>query len=110
MINLDNYENPLLNTSDIKKKNFKGFYKNYSVELHIVFVDKEKAYNRVLMAEFLDCARQLGVAEKYVKMVYNNILYIIMLSAIMIIMIIIYNDRGRYNTHSLLYLLTFLLC
>lgn len=56
MINLDNYENPLLNTSDIKKKNFKGFYKNYSVELHIVFVDKEKAYNRVLMAEFLDCA------------------------------------------------------
>lgn len=60
MINLDNYENPLLNTSDIKKKNFKGFYKNYSVELHIVFVDKEKAYNRVLMAEFFGLRKTVG--------------------------------------------------
>nr|XP_027231203.1 uncharacterized protein LOC113822869 [Penaeus vannamei] len=38
-------------------------------ELHYVFVDLEKAYDRVLREELWHCRRKSGVAEKYMKVV-----------------------------------------
>ena len=40
-------------------------------ELHCVFVDLEKAYNKVPRDELWYCMRKSGVAEKYVRVVQN---------------------------------------
>ncbi len=50
-------------------------YKEGQKELHCVFVDLEKAYDRVPREELWYCMRCSGVAEKYVKVVkdmYEN--------------------------------------
>ena len=38
-------------------------------ELHCVFIDLEKAYDRVLRDEIWYCMRRKGVSEKYVRCV-----------------------------------------
>ena len=40
-------------------------------ELHCVFIDLEKAYDRVPRQELWHCMRQAGVTEKYVRVVQN---------------------------------------
>ncbi|KAK3548324.1 hypothetical protein QTP70_010182 [Hemibagrus guttatus] len=48
-----------------------GFYRDSQRELHCVFVDLEKAYDRVPREELWYCMRKSGVAEKYVRVVQN---------------------------------------
>ena len=50
----------------LKKKYRKG-----QGELHSVFVDLEKAYDRVLWEELWYCMRKLGIVEKYVQLVQD---------------------------------------
>ena len=44
-------------------------YRECQRELHCVFVDLEKAYNRVPWEELWYCMRKLGIMEKYVQLV-----------------------------------------
>ncbi|KAK3571225.1 hypothetical protein QTP86_005424 [Hemibagrus guttatus] len=46
-------------------------YRDGQRELHCVFVDLEKAYDRVPREELWYCMRQSGVAEKYVRVVQD---------------------------------------
>ena len=46
-------------------------YREGQRELHCMFVDLEKAYNRVPRQELWECMRQSGVAEKYVRIVQD---------------------------------------
>ncbi|KAK3526744.1 hypothetical protein QTP70_032114, partial [Hemibagrus guttatus] len=46
-------------------------YRDGQRELHCVFVDLEKVYDRVLREELWYCMRKSGVAEKYVRVVQD---------------------------------------
>ena len=46
-------------------------YREGQRELHCVFVDLEKAYNRVLWEELGYCMRKSGIVEKYVRLVQD---------------------------------------
>ena len=46
-------------------------YREGQRELYCVFVDLEKAYDRVLREELWYCMKKLGMAEKYVQLVQN---------------------------------------
>ena len=46
-------------------------YREGQRELHCVFVDLEKAYNRVLREELWYCMRKSGIVEKYVQLVQD---------------------------------------
>ena len=46
-------------------------YREGQRELHCVFVDLEKAYNRVPREELWYCMRKSGIVEKYVQLVQN---------------------------------------
>ena len=46
-------------------------YRESQREVHCVFVDLEKTYNRVPWEELWYCMRKSGIAEKYVQLVQN---------------------------------------
>ncbi|KAF7710678.1 hypothetical protein HF521_009550, partial [Silurus meridionalis] len=46
-------------------------YREGQKKLHCVFVDLEKAYDRVLIEELWYCMRKSGVSEKYVRVVQD---------------------------------------
>ncbi|KAK3557762.1 hypothetical protein QTP86_000286 [Hemibagrus guttatus] len=46
-------------------------YRDGQRELHCVFVDLEKAYDRVPREELWYCMRKSGVADKYVRVVQD---------------------------------------
>ena len=45
-------------------------YREGQKELHCVFVDLEKAYDKVPREEVWYCMRKSGLTEKYVRIVY----------------------------------------
>ena len=47
-------------------------YREDEKELHCVFVDLEKAYDKVPREEVLYCMRKSGLTEKYVRIVQDN--------------------------------------
>ena len=46
-------------------------YRDGQKELHCVFIDVEKVYDRVPRQELWHCMRQAGVTEKYISVVQN---------------------------------------
>ena len=46
-------------------------YRKGQRELHCIFVELEKAYNRVLREELWYCMRKSGLVEKYVRLVQD---------------------------------------
>ena len=46
-------------------------YREGQRELHDVFIDLEKAYDRVLKKEVWYCMRKSGIVEKYVRLVQD---------------------------------------
>ena len=46
-------------------------YREGQKELHCVFVDLEKAYDKVPIEEVWYCMRKSGLAEKYVRIVQD---------------------------------------
>ena len=46
-------------------------YRKGQRELHYVFVDLKKAYDRVFRAELWYCMRKSGIVEKYVQLVQD---------------------------------------
>ena len=46
-------------------------YREGQRELHCVFLDPEKAYDRVPLEELLYCMRKSGIVEKYVQLVQD---------------------------------------
>ncbi|XP_063598209.1 uncharacterized protein LOC134774743 [Penaeus indicus] len=51
-------------------------YREKQIVLHMLFIDLEKAYDRVPRQEVWRCMRQRGVTEKYVRMIqetYKNV-------------------------------------
>ena len=48
-------------------------YREGQKELHCVFVDLEKAYERVPREELWHCMRKSGVVEKYVRIVQDGV-------------------------------------
>ena len=46
-------------------------YREGQKELHCVFIDLEKAYDRVPRLELWHCMKQAGVTEKYIRVVQN---------------------------------------
>ena len=46
-------------------------YREGQKELHCVFIDLEKAYDRVPRLQLWYCMRQAGVTEKYIRVVQN---------------------------------------
>ncbi|KAK3509436.1 hypothetical protein QTP70_035088 [Hemibagrus guttatus] len=56
----------------VKERNLEGqMYRDGQRELHCLFVDVEKAYDRVPREELWYCMRKSGVAEKYVRVVQD---------------------------------------
>ena len=47
-------------------------YREGQRELHCIFVDLEKAYDRVLREELWYCMRKSGIEEKYVQLVQDS--------------------------------------
>ena len=52
-------------------KNVDGKYRKGQRELHCIFVDLEKAYNRVSREELWYCMRKSRIVEKYVQLVQD---------------------------------------
>ena len=48
-------------------------YRQDQKELHCVFVDLEKAYGKVPREEVWYCMRKSGLADKYVRIVQDNV-------------------------------------
>ena len=46
-------------------------YRESQIELHCVFEDLKKAYDRLLREELSMCMRRFGVTEKYVRLVQD---------------------------------------
>ena len=46
-------------------------YRDGQKELHCVFIDVEKAYDRVPRQELWHCMRQAGVTEIYISVIQN---------------------------------------
>ncbi|KAK3525604.1 hypothetical protein QTP70_000427 [Hemibagrus guttatus] len=66
-----NYRGIKLMSHTMKMKILMEKYRDGQRELHCVFVDLEKAYDRVPSEELWYCMRKSGVAEKYVRVVQD---------------------------------------